>query len=108
MTSEAVNLKRVMLEASKLGMRVFRNQVGQYNVEGRIIKSGLCVGSSDLIGWLIPSGKFVAIEVKATGKKATEVQKNFVKQVKKAGGFACIIDDEKKLKKLVDDFYGNV
>lgn len=106
--SEAVTLKKVMIEASKLGLRVFRNQVGLYKLhDGRYLRSGLCVGSADLIGWM-PNGCFVAIEVKAKDAKASDEQKNFCKQVKKAGGFACIIDDETKLKKYVQDFLKNV
>ena len=102
--SEAVTLKKIMLEASRLGLRVFRNQVGGYKLsDGRFLQSGLCKGSSDLIGWT-KDGKFCAIEVKAVGKQPTKEQVIFIENVKKAGGFACILDDEKKLEKALAEF----
>lgn len=105
MKSEAVVSKEVMIEASRLGFRVFRNNVGTFKtMDNRIVKTGLCTGSSDLIGWT-PCGKFAALEVKRKGGKATPAQLNFIAQVKKAGGFGCIIDDPNNLKKMLDEFY---
>ena len=38
--------------SAQLGMKLWRNQVGTYKLaDGRYISSGLCVGSSDLIGY---------------------------------------------------------
>lgn len=102
MASEAVILKRVMLEASKLGLRMFRNHCGGfYAKDGSFHRTGLCKGSSDLIGWT-PCGFFAALEVKKPGGRVSKEQQNFVDKVFEAGGFACIIDDEKKLEKMFD------
>ena len=68
---------------------------------GRRTQFGLCVGSPDLIGWksvVITSdmvGKriacFMGLEVKTSTGRATEDQKNFIEQVRKAGGLAGIV-----------------
>lgn len=106
--SEAAILKRVMMEASKLGLRVFRNNVGMLkDNKGTQVKYGLCTGSSDLIGWTA-QGKFVAIEVKSQFGDVSEEQQNFLNQVEKAGGFACVIRDEKNLKIVLDEYLKKV
>lgn len=100
--SEAQILKAVMLEASKLGLRVFRNHVGGfYAQDGSYNRTGLCKGSSDLIGWT-DCGRFAAIEVKRVGGRASKEQVNFIERVNSAGGFGIIIDNEKELKKKLD------
>jgi len=111
--SESAILKRVMMEASKLGLRVWRNNTGALrDQDGRLVRYGLCVGSSDLIG-LIPVtitpdmigqtlAVFTAIEVKAPGKKPTEEQAKFLAAIRKNKGIALLIDDEKKLKSMLD------
>lgn len=80
----------------------YRLDVGDYVVKhGSRIQYGLCVGSSDLVGWrqiiITPEmvgqciGQFVAVEVKTPTGKATDDQKNFINQVRKAGGLAGIV-----------------
>lgn len=96
------------------GARVFRQNVGQAWA-GRVVErgprhivladprpfhAGLCVGSSDLIGWhpMIvtpemvgePLARFVAIEAKTKRGRPTPEQIRFVEAVKAAGGSAGI------------------
>lgn len=79
-----------MLEVSKAGHRIFRNQVGQYKLaDGRYIRSGLCVGSSDLIGFS-RDGKFIALEIKQPGQHASAEQQKFIDAVNNAGGIAGV------------------
>lgn len=100
MTESAI-LSRVLIEASKLGATVWRNNTGALkDINGRLIRYGLCVGSSDIIG--IYKGRFLAIEVKAPGKKPTKEQLNFIRVVNEKGGISFWIDDEKNLKNLLD------
>lgn len=81
-----------MLEVSKLGHTVFRNNTGRLqNKFGAWVNYGLCKGSSDLIGWT-KDGRFLAIEVKAPGKKPTDAQLNFIDKVNDAGGVAFCTD----------------
>lgn len=100
--SEAELLRRILIRASELGMRLFRNQIGKYKLaDGRWLTSGLCVGSSDLIGWtptLVTQemvgqtlAVFTAIETKAVGKKATGAQNNFIGAVVHDGGIAKVV-----------------
>ena len=74
------------------------------------LHAGLCVGSSDLIGW-IPTiitqemiGKqvsvFAAVEVK-DGTKPTPEQLNFIEQVKKSGGIAGIAHSVEEFEALL-------
>ena len=83
------------------GCRLFRNQTGALKDQtGRLVRFGLCKGSSDLIGFksitITPEmvGKkiaaFVAIEVKTASGKPTPEQLNFVNRVKELGGIAGI------------------
>ncbi len=62
--------------------RVYRQNTGR---RGRVT-FGLCIGSSDLIGWDLIGGRFVAIEIKAPGKAPTSEQDDFLAAVNAAGG----------------------
>lgn len=91
----------VRLRASELGARLFRNNVGLlYTEDGRPVKVGLCTGSSDLIGYT-KLGKFLALEIKKPGRKATDAQQNFIDAVNKSGGIGAIISDPNQLDDLL-------
>lgn len=105
--TEANLLKHVLLRVNALGARLFRNQVGQYQLaDGRWLRSGLCKGSSDLIGWtsvkVTPAmvgqhiAVFTAVEVKAANGRVSDEQRLFVSAVQNNGGIACVafsVDD---------------
>lgn len=96
---------RIRLAASKIGVRLFRNNVGVLqDKKGQHVRYGLCVGSADLIGYT-NTGTFVAIEVKRPGKKPTPEQENFIAQVKKAGGIAGVAHSETEAIELIAEFY---
>ncbi len=105
------NVQRsIMMAVSRLGTRIFRNNVGtawngkNYATKdgkrvienAQLIRFGLCKGSSDLIGYTSKTvtpdmvGKkvalFTAIEVKKKGGKESPEQKNFIKRLNDAGG----------------------
>jgi hypothetical protein len=111
--SEQALSKQILLRASALGARLFRQNTGvgwAGNAEikskagvttviirdARPLRAGLCKGSSDLIGWtpvtITPDmvGKtvavFTAVEVKTDGVVMTPEQSNFLQQVRSAGG----------------------
>lgn len=90
-----------MIDGSKLGLRLFRNQTGSYELkDGRWITSGLCVGSSDLIGYypiiVTPDlvGKtiavFVGIEAKGPTGRIRPEQAKFLEVIKRAGALATV------------------
>jgi hypothetical protein len=104
---ESSVLKRVWVEASKQGYKLFRNQVGLYKLaDGRVIRSGLCVGSSDLIGWKkvrimqdmvgMDICQFAAIECKSEKGRLSPEQEKFLHAVLLAGGIGKVV-------KSVDD-----
>lgn len=77
----------------------------------RILHAGLCVGSSDLIGWRTvtitqemvgqPVAVFSAVEVKGARGKATDQQVHFINTVIHAGGFAGIARNAEDAKSIL-------
>lgn len=61
--------------------------------QGRPLHAGLCVGSSDLIGYRQVDGvaQFVALEVKSATGRATAQQVQFLEHITSAGGCAGIV-----------------
>jgi hypothetical protein len=81
MTESAIT-KKIQLAMQEIGVTLWRNNVGAYRVDGRLIRYGLAVGSSDLHGidW---QGTTVCVEVKTErGKlrKRQEIWRNFINQ----------------------------
>lgn len=117
--------KRVMMALSKSGCTIFRNNTamgwagkaqkypnGDVVIkDGYPLKAGLCLGSSDLIGFksvtITPDmvGKtvavFTAIEVKTPTGRPTKEQLNFIQRVQQAGGIAGIARNEHEAEYLV-------
>ena len=60
---------------------------------GRPLHAGLCVGSSDLIGYRQVDGiaQFVALEVKSATGRPTAQQTAFLDHIRSAGGCAGIV-----------------
>lgn len=112
--TEARIQQETRLEASKLGVTLFRNNCGAYRepMTGRLIQYGVGnPGGSDLIGWtpllITPDmvGRtvaiFTAVEVKTPTGRATPAQINFIDAVTRAGGFAGIVRDCSHLSAIV-------
>ena len=73
--------------------------------QGRPLHAGLCVGSSDLIGYRQVNGiaQFVALEVKSATGRATKEQVQFLDHIQAAGGLAGIarsVDDAAAILRL--------
>jgi hypothetical protein len=90
MRTEANVLNDCLIALSKAGCVVWRNNTGALKDDtGRLIRYGLCKGSSDIIG-IAPDGRFLAVECKtATGRVRPE-QMQFIDAVRLAGGLAGI------------------
>lgn len=99
--TETQLLSRLLIRASELGLRLFRNNTGMLrDANGRPVRYGLCVGSSDLIGWtpvtVTPAmvgttvAVFTAMEAKVARNTTTEAQGHFLDVVREAGGVALI------------------
>lgn len=108
---EQAIMQRVMLAASRLGWRIFRNNVGVLpDRRGVPVRYGLCPGSSDLIGWrsvtITPAmvgdtiAQFVAVEVKTPSGKVSPEQMAWLTAVLEAGGVAMVARDPEDFKKV--------
>jgi hypothetical protein len=112
--SERAIQNEVLLAASARGYTLFRNNVGvgwqgdaTRLADGSILirnprplHAGLCVGSSDLIGWRpilvgpehlgATIAQFAAVEVKTARGKESKPQVTFRRVVNEAGGLALV------------------
>ena len=104
-------MREIQLEASSRGHRLFRNNVGVgwCGAQTRVshptmvrmypgdlllrkalpLHSGLCPGSSDLIG-LTKAGLFLAVEIKAPKGRFQLGQPSFLEQVRAMGGIGIV------------------
>ena len=88
--SEANVMNDALLALSAAGCLAWRNNTGQLpDANGRPIKFGLCVGSSDIIG-IAPDGRFLAVECKTAIGQPTDAQVRFIDAVRAKGGRAGI------------------
>lgn len=88
--NESDLMRAIQIAVSHTGARVFRNNCGTARTEdGRFIRFGLFPGSSDLIGWT-RQGRFLCLEIKMPGKRATLLQQAFINAVNQAGGLAFV------------------
>ena len=117
--SEHITQQRILLACGSGNVRLWRNNVGTGwagqatkvtpgNLravaqalrpgdvvirQGRPLHAGLCVGSSDLIGYRVVDGvaQFVALEVKSATGRPTAQQVQFLEHIDGAGGCAGIV-----------------
>lgn len=80
---------------------LYRNNIGTFRtIDGRWIKTGLCNGSSDFIGYTKTRitadmigqdiAIFTAVEIKTSEGRLSKQQKEFLERVEKNGGIAKI------------------
>jgi len=96
--SEAVVLKECsqLLERHPRIQLWWRVNVGAMKMDnGRYVKFSF-VGCSDLLA-MSTAGRFIAIETKKTGGKATEEQLAFLANVNTGGGLGVVVDHAGKL-----------
>lgn len=105
---------RIMLALSEAGCIIWRNETSgawvgkQIHRAGdqvtltnaRMIRFGLAVGSSDLIG-IAPDGRFLAVEVKTKTGRASKEQLKFIDAVNNAGGIAGIARSPEEALQLI-------
>ena len=87
------DVQRQIMEYLKMrGYFFFRNNTGGFtNSKGHYYRFGY-VGSGDIFGFT-KSGRFFSIEVKATGKKPTPEQHEFMAKVNDTGNLAFYADN---------------
>ena len=80
---------------------VFRANSGAQLIDGkRWVKFGF-VGMSDLLA-MARSGRFLAVECKAKGKRASEDQQEFLDSVNSGGGLGLCVDNVGDLIRRLD------
>lgn len=88
-------IQRAILAAlgARPDVRIFRNEVGRAfdPKTNSHVTFGLCVGSSDLIGIVAPTGRLLALEVKSATGQPTQQQLRFVEMVNQMGGVGRIV-----------------
>lgn len=110
---ETPTLQNIRLGVGELpNVRLFRNNTGKLqDATGRWVEFGLCVGSSDLIGWttreITPDmvgqkvAVFTAIEVKTASGDTRPAQVNFIDRVREAGGIAGIARSPEDAREII-------
>lgn len=95
-------LRAIQLDAPMHGLRLFRNNVGAYQLpNGTMLRYGVQnPGGSDLIGWhsrvIVPQdvgrtlAVFVAVETKLLPRRPTVDQMRFLEAVERAGGLTSV------------------
>jgi hypothetical protein len=90
MQAEGRIVNECLIALSQAGCLAWRNDTGAYQTpERRVIRYGLCKGSSDIIA-IAPDGVFVAVECKTAKGRATPEQLRFIAAVQAKGGRAGI------------------
>lgn len=83
---------------------IFRANVGRMQTpDGRYFSTGLPVGFSDLFGFRRSDGKAVFIEVKTERGRASERQKHFLSEMRKAGAITGICRSPEEAIKLIEE-----
>ena len=121
MASETNLVKKIQIAFSRLGARVFRNNVGMLeDKRGMKVRYGLCTGSSDLIGWtpvvitqaMVGSrvAVFTSVEAKSDKGKLRPEQMAWLTVIEAAGGIAMLVRSESEatimLSKMLKAFKG--
>jgi VRR-NUC domain len=111
---EADLLHEVRLEFGRGDCRLWRNNVGALqDIHGNYVTYGLCVGSSDLIGFqrrvITPAdvgcewAVFTALEVKSAAGRVSPAQEAFIQLIKTHGGIAGVIRSMADARRLLGD-----
>ena len=89
-----------------------RPEPGVLVVRGNQVAMGLCVGSSDLIGWRAVSitpdmvgqtiAQFVALEVKTPSGPVSPEQQRFIDSLNSCGGLGAVVRSKYEAAEVVD------
>jgi hypothetical protein len=71
-------------------VRVFLNAQYSGPARGGYTRAGLGTGTADLVGYVLGSGRFFALEVKTLVGKVSDEQREWLAQTTREGGYAAI------------------
>jgi len=86
---EAALIRAVLQFLDLKGIPAWRNNSGAIKTASHFFRYG-CVGSADILGLLPPEGKFLAIECKSGGQRASRAQIAFLEAVNESGGIGIV------------------
>ena len=92
-------VQRILATHPKVALH-WRQNTGAAKLKGFYVKFSF-KGAADWLG-MLEGGRFLAVECKGTGGKASPDQVAFLDNVRKAGGLALILDDPALLIKALD------
>jgi len=84
----------------KQGHWAWRNNTGHRVIRGQHISWGF-PGSGDILVVVQPHGRFLSVEAKVSGAKATDKQEEWMANVKAGGGVAGVASSKAELDALV-------
>jgi hypothetical protein len=71
-------------------VRVHLNAQYSGPARGGYTRAGLGTGTADLIGYVLGSGRFFALEVKTLAGKVSDEQREWLAQTNREGGYAAV------------------
>lgn len=80
--------------------RINQQGVPLHNGSGKY-RPGPTRGMSDVIAALPPNGRWLAVEIKRPGKKATPAQQKFLDQVNSVGGLAFVATSADEVRRVL-------
>ena len=89
-TAETNIMNAIMVALSAAGCLMWRQNTGAMrDPSSRLVRYGLCTGSSDLVG-VAHDGVFLAVEVKTPTGRVSPAQTAFIAAVRRHGGRAGV------------------
>ena len=83
--------REIEIALSQQGLvRVFLNAQYSGPARGGYTRAGLGTGTADLVGYVLGSGKFFALEVKTSTGRPSPEQEAWLEMVNREGGYAAI------------------
>lgn len=98
--TETEIMRRIMVECADIAVLMRYNVGVFYTQYGMPIKIGIN-GTSDLIGFRISDGKFVAIECKTEIGKPSKKQRDFLSAMRKYGVLCGIARSVEQARKII-------
>lgn len=100
-TATEADIQRVILHYLGLrGALATRINSGAVKTEGRFFRLNSSPGCSDILCCF--AGKYIALEVKRPGKKATAAQESFLAAVRRAGGVGEVVTCVGDVERILD------
>lgn len=91
-TTEGDVRQAIEVALNKQGLvRVFLNAQYSGPARGGYTRAGLGTGTADLVGYVLGTGRFFALEVKTSKGVASDVQREWLAQTNREGGYAAVV-----------------